>query len=69
MTAPGMGSGSELPRDVHTAAQLGNILQSLNATKLKAASSGRLPEDSSWAASPMTIQGRRRWNRPMTCPI
>ena len=44
MTAPGMGSGSELPRDVHTAAQLGNILQSLNATKLKAASSGRLPE-------------------------
>lgn len=44
MTAPGMGSGSELPRDVHTAAQLGNILQSLNATKLKAASSGRLPD-------------------------
>lgn len=39
-----MGSGSELPRDVHTAAQLGNILQSLNATKLKAASSGRLPD-------------------------
>lgn len=44
MTAPGMGSGSELPRDVNVAAQLGNILQNLNATKLSAVSSGRLPD-------------------------
>lgn len=39
-----MGSGSELPRDVNIASQLGDILQNLNAMKLQSASSGRLPE-------------------------